>query len=154
VLAAVRYYLPIYRSVTAHPALVPGAVEGSPEARRPGELHAAAWELVAPMFESSRRAAETHLRSALASGRAVTGAAAVAEAADAGRVATLFLVDDEPVWGRLEGGRAEVHEHRGQSDVDLLERAATATRSAGGVVYTDAAAVVSDSANSAAVLRW
>jgi hypothetical protein len=106
VLAAVGSYLPIYRSVTAHPALATRAVEGNPEGRSPRELHAAAWEIVAPMFASARHRAEERLRSALASGRAITGAREVAEAALIGRVEVVFLADDQPAWGRREHGHA------------------------------------------------
>lgn len=62
VLAAVRYYLPIYRSVTAHPTLATRVVEGSPDSRSPRELHAEAWEIVAPMFAPAAHDVEERLR--------------------------------------------------------------------------------------------
>ena len=154
VLAAVGYYLPIYRSVTAHPALATPAVEGNPEGRSPRELHVAAWEIVAPMFASVRHRAEERLRSALASGRAVTGAREVAEAAVTGRVEVVFLADDEAVWGRREHGHAQVHAQRRKGDIDLLERAALDTVAAGGSVYTHGRDEIPATAAAAAVLRW
>ncbi len=97
VLAAVGYYLPIYRSVTAHPALATRAVKGNPEGRPPRELHAAAWEIVGPMFATARHDAEERLQSALAGGRATTDPGEIAAAALLGRVEALFLPGDQPV---------------------------------------------------------
>ncbi len=154
VLAAVGYYLPIYRSVTAHPALATRAVEGSPESRSPRELHAAAWEIVAPIVASGRHDAEERLRAALATGRAATDPGEVAEAALTGRVDVLFLPDDEPVWGRVENGHARVHAQRQEGDIDVLERAAVDTVAAGGTVHVNARDDMPVARAPAAVLRW
>jgi hypothetical protein len=154
VLAAVGYYLPIYRAVTTHPALASRAVEGSPEGRSPRELHAAAWEIVAPTFASARRNAEERLKEALGTGRAATGPGEVAEAALSGRVDVLFLPDDEPVWGRVVNGNAQVHAQRQQGDLDLLEGAAAATLAAGGTVQVECGADLSGAGAAAALLRW
>ena len=154
VLAAVGYYLPIYRSVTAHPALATRAAEGSPQSRSPRELHAAAWEIVAPMFASARHDAEERLRSALATGRAATDPREVAEAAQSGRVEVLFLHDDQPVWGRVENGHAQVHPQRQEGDIDVIERAAIDTLAAGGTVQVHAGDHRPVAAAPSAVLRW
>ncbi len=154
VLAAVGYYLPIYRSVTAHPALATRAAEGSPESRSPRELHAAAWDIVAPMFASARLDAEERLRSALATGRATTDPGEIAEAAMTGRVDVLFLPDDEPVWRRVENGQARVHPQRQERDIDVLERAAVDTLTAGGTVHVHAGDDLAVAGAHAAVLRW
>jgi hypothetical protein len=153
VLAAVGYYLPIYRSVTTHPALASTAVEGSPESRSPRELHAAAWEIVAPTFASARRDAEVRLKEALGTGRAATGPQAVAEAALAGRVDVLFLPDDEPVWGQVVDRTARLHAQRQQGDIDLLERAARETLAAGGTVQVRSDEMAG-AGTAAALLRW
>lgn len=57
VLAAVAYYLPIYASVSGHPAVADRAVEGNPENRPADELHAAAWEIVGSRFAATRQEA-------------------------------------------------------------------------------------------------
>ncbi len=154
VLAAVGYYVPIYRSVTAHPALATRAAEGSPEGRSPRELHAAAWEIVAPMFASARHDAEERLRAALGTGRAATEPGEVAEAALIGRVDVLFLADDEPVWGRAENGHARIHAQRQEGDIDVLERAAVDSLAAGETVHVHARDDMPAAGAAAAVLRW
>ncbi len=153
-LAAVDYYLPIYRSVTAHAALATSAVKGGPEGRSPRELHAAAWEIVAPMFTSARHHAEERLRSALATGRAVTDAGEVVEAAQMRRVEVLFLPDDGPVWGRVGNGHVQVNAQRQPGDIEVLERAAVETLAAAGSLYVHAPEDIPVTAAAAAVLRW
>ncbi|MGD9704123.1 MAG: hypothetical protein AB7Q42_08130 [Acidimicrobiia bacterium] len=154
VLAAVRYYLPIYRSVTNRVALAERTVEGAPEGRSPGELHDQAWEIASPMFAGRRHDARERLRAALGQDRAALGAVAVVGAALAGRVATLFLRDDEPCWGRADDtGNVALSAAMEAGDDDVLERAALATLAAGGEVYVDAAAVPEPEV-AAALLRW
>jgi hypothetical protein len=154
VVAAVDYYLPIYRSITTHPALVDTAVAGSPERQQQRDLHAAAWEVVAPIFASARNDAVQRLRSALERGSAAAGAVDVDKAAVAGRVATLFLADDAPLAGPLEDGRATLHDDRQNGVADLLEHAAIATLASGGTVFTDERDAVPDGVGAAALLRW
>jgi Bacterial archaeo-eukaryotic release factor family 7 len=154
VVAAVDYYLPIYRSITTHLALVDTAVAGSPERQQPRDLHAAAWDAVAPIFASARNDAVQRLRSALERGSAAAGAVDVAEAAVAGRVATLLLADDAPIPGHLQAGRATLQDDRHNGAVDLLEHAAVATLASGGTVFTDEGDAVPDGVGAAALLRW
>jgi hypothetical protein len=154
VLAAVRYYLPIFRSVTGHPAVATRAAEGSPEGRSPRDLHAAAWEIVAPMFATACHEAEERMRAALAAGRAATGPEDVVAAALTGRVDELFLPDDEPVWGRAENEAAVVHAQRQQGDIDVLDRAATETLAAGGAVHVHTRNDTTADKGPVAVLRW
>ena len=166
VLAAVAYYLPIFRSVTTHPALAGAAVEGSPDGLAPRDLHPAAWEIVAPLFASARGAAEERLQAAIARARAAVGAREVVEAAATRRVDTLFLADGAPGWGRLrDSSLVELHEERQAGDDDLLEWAAAATLAAGGSVYLEDVGRGTEAAGgrdapeqgvdgAAALLRW
>jgi hypothetical protein len=77
VLAAVAYYLPMYAGVSGHPALVEPAVEGNPENRSPQDLHAAAWDIVAPRFEATRRIAVEAFHGAEGRGATSTDVATV-----------------------------------------------------------------------------
>ena len=155
VLAAVTYYLPIFRSVATHEPILDDCIAGNPEGKLPRDLHQRGWEIVTPVFASARRSAEERLHKAIASDRAAVGTANVVTAALAGRVATLFLADADPCWGRSDGGRTvEIHEVRQPGDEDLLETAAGAVLGAEGVVFTDAADVVPAQAQAAAHLRW
>jgi hypothetical protein len=138
VLAAVGYYLPIYAGVTDHPALIDRAVEGNPENRSTQELHASAWELVAPRFEAARHDAAEALRQAEGTGTASSDIVTVVQQALQGRIATLFLAGASTVWGWTEEGPAptvELHADQQPGDDDLLDRAAGQTLLTGGAVY-------------------
>jgi hypothetical protein len=155
VLACVGYYLPIFRSVSSYDGLADDCIAGSPEGRPVHVLQQQAWDIVGPLFEAARRVAEERLRAAVGVGRAAVGAADVVVAAYAGQVATLFLADDDPCWGRLTPSSApEVHEAPENGDEDLLETAARTALTTNGDVYLDAADVVPEGARAAALLRW
>lgn len=162
VLAAVGYYLPMYAEVTALPEVADRAVEGNPENRSAEELHAAAWDIVAPRFEAARRAAVDAWHAAQATGTTSTDVAAIVPAALEGRIETLFLAGDAPVWGRLDGAppSVDVHDAPEPGDDDLLDRAATETILTGGTVYTaepdgpDTPDVPGEGSPAAARLRW
>ena len=155
VLAAVSYYLPIYRSVATYQPIPGECIAGNPEGVPGRDLHLRGWEIVAPVFASVRRSAEERLDQAIATGRAAVGTAEVVTAAISGRISTLFLAGDDPCWGRSNGIRpVEIHEIRQPDDEDLLDLAACAVLGAGGIVFTDAADVVPRRASAAAHLRW
>lgn len=157
VLAAVGYYLPIYAEVTDHPVLVERAVEGNPENRSPEELHAAAWEIVAPTFETARQEAVEALGRAEGTGTASTDVVTVVQAALEGRVDTLFLPGPTPAWGRVRSGPppvVDLHDEHQPGDDDLLDVAANETLLTGGAVYTGESVPAGDGALAAARLRW
>jgi hypothetical protein len=157
VLASVGYYVPIFAGVSDYPALAERAVEGNPENRSAQDLHAAAWEIVAPAFEAARREAVEALQRAEGTGQTSTDVASVVQAAHEGRVNTLFLAGDSPAWGRLDGGSpatVEVHDTYQAGDDDLLDRAASETLLAGGTVYTGDSVPSEDGSLAAARFRW
>lgn len=157
VLAGVSYYLPIYASVTGHPVLVEPAVAGNPEESSPQELHAAAWEVVAPRFEAARHAAVESWQEAEGTGATSTEVATVVQAALDGRVDTLFLADSPPVWGRVVGEApptVDVHDTHQAGDVDLLDLAASEALLTGGAVYTGDTVPSGDGHRVAARFRW
>lgn len=156
VLAAVGYYLPMYRSVSDHPALVGEAVEGNPQGRSPQELHADAWEIVAHVFESARREAAERLEAGAGTGATTTDAVEVVGAALAGRVDSLFLAG-RPAWGWVHDGPpivVDVHDEPQPGDDDLLDLAATEVLLTGGAVYTGELPGPVRGALAAALLRW
>ena len=157
VLAAVGYYLPIYAAVTEHPALVDRAVKGNPENRSARELHASAWDVVAPRFEAARRDSAEALRQAEGTGMASSDIVSVVQAALEGRIATLFLAGTSPVWGRAGAGSppsVELHADQQRGDDDLLDRAAAETLLAGGAVYVGEQVPSAERTPVAARFRW
>ena len=154
-LASVTYYLPIFQSVSSFGGIVDDCLAGNPEDRPVRDLHAEAWDIVGPQFAAARHDAEGRLQAAIGGGHAAVGVADVVASTLAGRVATLFLADDEPCWGRTTGsGGVEVHDRVEPGDEDLLEKAAVAVLSANGEVYLDGVDTVPAGARAAALLRW
>ncbi|MGH9010555.1 MAG: hypothetical protein ACRDYF_12025 [Acidimicrobiia bacterium] len=136
ILAAVSYYVPLYRRISNYPNVVEEAVVGNPDGLSAAELHARAWPSMERHFAAERQAA----LAAYAAGRGPGPVASVEEAVAAavlGRVATLFVARGATIWGRVDllTGAAEVHDEVLDGDVDLLDVAATRTFLTGGAVY-------------------
>ena len=120
VLACVGYYLPIYRQVSHYPSVVDRAVEGNPEHRTPGELHAAAWELVAADITQREQAMQDRFREADGTGLTANDPEQVLRAAREGRVDILFVApgaapDAAPGEdGVIDSAVVETIRHRGR----------------------------------------
>lgn len=139
VLACVDYYLPIYRSVSDHPAILDDVVEGNPEHRSAAELHDAALPLVEPLLSASREQAEVRYHEAVGTERSVQGIRDVVTAAAQGRIeVVLVAADAADRWGALGPGPEEVtlHELRSPQDTDLIDLAVRDALRHGGEVYT------------------
>jgi hypothetical protein len=157
VLAGVEYLLPIYEEVNSYPYLVVNkGVTGGQEHRRPEELQAKAWPLVAPLFDEERRRSMERYREALGTGLASADPEQVTPAALRGRVETLFVAVDTQVWGavELETGRTRVREERQMGDEDLLDFTAVQTFLNGGRVFALERERMPDEASVAAVFRY
>lgn len=173
VLAAVGYYLPIFREVSDHPAIVEHGVDGNPDELSAAELHDRAWPVVAPVFGAERARAVERFHANRGTGRTATALGDVVLAAVDGQVDTLFVDVSAPAWGRLDEASRTVtrHDERRAGDDDLVDRAAVATLLAGGEVYVvappdlvggeqpgvdtgEAPGATVDAAPLAATLRW
>jgi hypothetical protein len=127
VLACVARQAALFRSITRYPRVVEGCVEGSPEERGPGDLHADAWPLAAGALAAPRQEALERIRGA-AGALVATDADAVLEAAGAGRVDALFVADPDPAWGERAGEPAG-------GDTDALDLVVVRTLAASGAVH-------------------
>jgi hypothetical protein len=138
VLAAVEHFVPIYREVASHPWIADEAVAGNPEEIPDEELHRRAWTVVAPLAERETDERLSRYAERAAKGEAAHGLTAVLRGARAARVDTLFLSEDQTVWGRYDdqSGKTRVHPERRAGDEDLLDRAAVETLRAGGAVIS------------------
>jgi putative intracellular protease/amidase len=136
VLAAVEHFVPIYREVTSHPWIADEAVAGNPEELPDDELRRRAWTVVAPLADRQTDERLSRYAERAAKGEAVHGLTAVLRGAHAARVDTLFLSEDEAVWGRYDdqSGKTRVHPARRAGDEDLLDRAAVETLRSGGAI--------------------
>ena len=148
--------LALYRDVNAYPHVLDDAVRRNPDELSAEELHAAAWPLVEKTLSQERAAAVARFDGLHGTGRATNDAAKIEEAAEYGRVDTLFLAAEPWLWEQPAEGAPVV-----QLDVDaglvqgeLLDRTAVNTLSNSGRVYAVPAEEVPGGGDVAAIFRY
>lgn len=112
-----------YRQGSEYPEIMEAVIEGSPEPISSRDLHEKAVKLVKAREESEVSKRMSAVRDAVNAKRAAISAAEVFKALDEGRVATLVVDTDGPLWGKIENGRVTLHDERGAESVDLAEEA-------------------------------
>jgi hypothetical protein len=120
-LAAVRYYHPIYREANTYPHLLADGLDGNYERAKGDQIHAEAWPIVSG--EIDRRVAEwvDRFRSLHGKGLAVDGIHQVAAAVVQGRVWCVLASEDESAAGRLDRATGEVTLGDGPESIDLID---------------------------------
>jgi hypothetical protein len=156
VLAGVDYLLHIYREVSRYPYLLEAEISGNPDRLNPEDLHARAWAIVQPHFQTQQARAAARFRQLAGSKRASTHIRMVIPEAHRGRVETLFVAAGSELWGTFDPqtSRVAVHPTREAGDEDLVNLAATQTLLAGGTVYCVAPDRMPADAPLAAVFRY
>ena len=156
VFAGVDYLLPIYRQANTYAHLAPTAVEGNPDDLRAAELHAAAWEIVAPLFAQAQADAVGRYHAQAGTGLTGEDLAEILVAAAHGRVDTVFVAVDDHAWGRFDAANGTVT--LGAEDdpncEDLFDLAAVYTWLAGGTVFVLPREEMPDTASLAALYRY
>lgn len=137
VLAAVEYLHPLYESVNTYGHLLKDGIRGNADHIGRQDLHDRAWSLVEPLFESSRERAAELYQEMKDTPYVSHDVPAICAAAIEGRVETLFVAMDRPIWGKIElaTGRLERHDANVMGDIDLRNLAATSALSHGRTVY-------------------
>ncbi len=153
VLAGVGYLLPLYKEANTYPHLVEAGVEKSMEALDTQTLHAQAWEIVQPLFASTRQAATEQYKIAAHTAQAANTVQEIVPAAVHGRVAYLFVAIGQQQWGRFDG-QVQVHTEPQLGDEELLNLAAAQTLLNGGAVYAVDPDEMPDETPVAAVFRY
>jgi hypothetical protein len=120
-LAAVRYYHPIYRETNTYPHLLADGLDGNYERAKGDQIHAEAWPIVSQ--EIDRRVGEwtDRFHSLQGKGLAVDGIQPVASAIVQGRVWCVLASEDKSATGRLDRATGEVTLGDGPEAVDLLD---------------------------------
>lgn len=156
VLAAVDYYLPIYREAARHRWLLDECVSGNPEDVSIADLHTRAWQIAEKEFSRSRQEAQEKLGQALSNNKGSQALKEIVRAAHQGRVDTLFVRRDEQMWGTFDPDSMSVHVHQEQQagDKDLLDLAALQTFLMDGTVYAVPANELPERASVAAIYRF
>jgi hypothetical protein len=156
VFAGVDYLFPMFRETSHYRVLIDEPITGNPELLPPPELHAKAWSLVQPHFARQQQAAlKTYIEGA-ASPRAAHELEHIIRAAREGRVDTLFVANDQQLWGAVDSKTGDVQRReQGQpgSD-DLLDYAAIETLLHRGTVYALKREQMPDHQPIAAILRY
>jgi hypothetical protein len=137
VLAAVDYFLPLYRAANTYPHLLPQVVEGNPDRLGDKELHDRAWAVVGPHFQEALRRAVAVYHQAAGTGRATCDAERIIPAAYRGEVETVFVALGTHLWGNLDPATNAVALHASPQlgDEDLLNFTAIHTLRHGHTVY-------------------
>lgn len=125
VVAAVEYEQAFYRQAASYQNILEHGIDGNPDGWDEGQIHESAWEIVEPYFAESRRVSLTHFGDLSNTGKTSEAIEEILPAALNGRVRTMYLRTDVPVWGTFnpETGEVEVHESRQPGDSDLLDLA-------------------------------
>lgn len=158
VLAGLTEALAMYREVDGYAHLLPEAVERNPDDLSAEELHEAAWPIVARSVAEKGRRALALLAELNGTGLASTDAGVIAEAADQGRVATLFLSGDATrCWEQSTPGSPNVVQlgtDERFARCELLDRLAAGTLVRGGEVYATVDSEPGGSGDVSAIFRY
>lgn len=95
VLAAVAEYLPIFKAACPYPAVFDGVIPGNPEGVQPDELRSAAWRLVTDQETQREADEEERAHTLIRAGRGSRDLSEIAQAAEEGRIDTLYLPRDD-----------------------------------------------------------
>ena len=137
-LAAVKYYHPIYKLANSYPDLLDVGLDGNYERVNPEKIHAEAWPVMNKIFESRVDTWVERFRERKGTGLASDRIEEIAVAAVTGRVQCVLVAEEESVWGILDRktGALEVRDkQRDTEDADVLDDIAEEVFKRGGEVY-------------------
>ena len=156
-LAAVKYYQPIYREANTYPHLANAMLEGSYEHVNGDRIHTDAWPIVSAGAARVFEPWVERYRSAAANGLATDRIESVAEAVIAGRVWCVLAAEGETVWGILDRTTGAIERRERQQDAeddDLLDDLCEETLGRGGEVFVVPRASMPTASPIAAVFRF
>ncbi len=137
VLAAVEYEQAFYRQVNAYRPLLDQGILGNPDGLSEDEIHQAAWEIVEPRFTQERQTSLRHFGDLSNTDKTSDKLEQILPAAVHGRIRTLYLRTDVPIWGKFDPAAlsVEIHDSPRDGDVDLLSLATIHVLQNRGMVY-------------------
>ncbi len=110
ILAALPEHHHLFREVSHNPFLMAEGIPVNPDALPIGELRERAWKVVAPRYRAEVAARAGEFAEAKSKGQGSDDLAEVAQAAAAGRVATLLIESGRMIGGRLDRATGRVDE--------------------------------------------
>ncbi|MDP3273573.1 MAG: hypothetical protein Q8Q09_00155 [Deltaproteobacteria bacterium] len=108
ILAALPEHHQRFRSVSHNPFLQPEGIMVNPSVLTNEVLRTLAWKLMEPQFDARLAKLTDRFGQAQSAGRGSDNLSHIAEAAAAGRVATLFIEADRQIGGHLGEGNGKV----------------------------------------------
>jgi hypothetical protein len=123
ILAALPEHHHLFHRVSHNPFLLAEGLSVNPDTLPIDELRERAWQVVAPQYQAGLVKLADEFAVAKSNGLGSDDLAEVAQAAAAGRVATLLIESDRMIGGRLDGatGRIDVADLRNPRVDDLLD---------------------------------
>lgn len=155
-LSGVEYIMPIYRQVAQYNYIWPEALTGSHEHDELHSLYQQARKIMEPYFRERYQKALTEYGNLSASEKTSSVPEEVVPAAFYGRVAQLFVVEGEHLWGTFDEQDNVLTTHSTQQEGDecLLDKAVIKTLLNGGEVFLVAKEQMPSDSQLAALMRY
>lgn len=156
ILAALPEHHHPFHRISRNPFLATEGIVLNPEALSIDELRERAWQVVEPQYQARLATLVDEFAAAKSNGLGSDELAPVAEAAAAGRVATLLIESDRDIPGRLDTatGRVEGADLSNPEVDDLLDDLGELVRKMGGRVLVVPAERMPGNTGLAAVYRY
>lgn len=155
-LAALPEHQALFRRVSHNAFLMPDAIDVHPDSLGTDGLRERAWQVVGPYYLQRLQGLVERFNVAKARDAAEEDLARVAEAAAAGRIATLLVDADRHVWGHLDraSGRIRLRESGDPATDDLIDDIGELVIGSGGEVVVVPAERMPASSGVAAIYRY
>jgi len=156
-LAAVKYYQPIYREANTYPHLDAAMLEGNYEHVNGDKIHADAWPIVSAAASHGFEPWVERYKTGAANGLATDRIESVAEAVIQGRVSCVLTAEGETVWGLLDRATGSIERRERQLDTeddDLLDDLCEEALKRGGEAFVVPRASMPTASPIAAVFRF
>lgn len=136
-LAGVEYLIPLYKSVAKYKPIWPDAITGNHEHENMLALYEMALEKMKPYFRLREEKAIETYNNHSATSLTTSVVEEIIPAAFYGRIATLFAVKDQHLWGVFDeqNNTLVIHERQEEGDACLLDKAVIHTLLNGGEVF-------------------
>ncbi len=145
-----------YRDANKYSHVLDEAVIRNPDQLSTQELHELAWPVVEARLRAERQTVIDRFHELNGTGRVASELSSVQEAAEQGRVDTIFMKAQPWCWERVSGDDLAVvrlGKDERYAECEVLDKAAVDTLSNGGTVYATSQQVVDDS-EVAAIMRY
>jgi hypothetical protein len=127
----------VYQRITSSQTILPGGITGNVKDLPVEEFHRQAWQIASEYYYEGEKVVMRDFHDNLAGKLAVDNVNSVLTAAFDGRVDTLFVAEDEEIWGEFDQNTRQVvvSDREGELAEDLLDQAVVWTFRKKGKIY-------------------